>query len=204
MLRAPEYPPTARKAKMAGESTHEVLVDRAGKVRDVRIVGTTFMVFALATDGALRAARYFPATLEGRPVGTRFWVRVPFGVLRDVESSPARNRVTAFVPGDEPSRARWQLGNAVRRVTVVADVASAPPAEVSVVAVDPGGVQRVLVPRGGISAAHFRETVPAGNFFRKAGDYQIRLQHADRLIGEGLFTVAEDEHSAVVNACIAE
>jgi hypothetical protein len=204
MLRAPEYPPTARKAKMAGESTHEVFVDRAGKVRDVRIVGTTFMVFALATDGALRAARYFPAVLEGRPVGTRFWVRVPFGVFRDVESNPARNRVTAFVPGGEPSRARWQLASAVRRVTVVADVASAPPAEVSVVAVDPGGVERVLVPRGGISATHFRETVPAGNFFQKAGDYQIRLQQADRLIGEGLFTVAEDEHSAIVNACIAE
>lgn len=204
MFRAPEYPPTARKARMAGESTHEVFVDRAGKVRDVRIVGTTFMVFALATDGAIRAARYFPATLEGRPVGTRFWLRVPFGVPRDVESSPARNRVTAFVPGVEPSRARWQLGNAVRRVTVVADVASAAPGEVSVVAVAPGGAEHVLVPRGRISAAHFRETVPTGNFFQKAGDYQIRLQQGDRIIGEGLFTVADDEHSSVVNACITE
>jgi hypothetical protein len=189
---------------MAGESTHEVFVDRAGKVRDVQIVGTTFMVFALATDGALRAARYFPATLEGRPVGTRFWVRVPFGVFRDVEANPARNRVTAFVPGGEPSRARWQLANALRRVTVVADVASVPPGEVSVVAVAPGGAGHVLVPRGRISAAHFRETVPTGNVFQKTGDYQIRLQQGDRIIGEGLFTVADDEHSAVVNACIAE
>ena len=204
MFRVPEYPPTAKKARMSGESTHEVFVDRAGKVRDVRIVGTTFMIFALATDGALRAARYFPATLEGRPVGTRFWVRIPFGVPRDVESSPARNRVTAFVPGDEPSRARWQLGNAVGRVTVVADVASAPPGETSVVGLAPGGAEHVLVPRGRISAAHFRETVKTGNFFQKPGDYQIRLQQGDRILGEGLFTVAEDEHGAVVNACITQ
>jgi hypothetical protein len=204
MLRAPEYPPTARKARMSGESTHEVLVDRAGKVRDVHIVGTTFMIFALASDATLRAARYFPATLEGRPVGSRFWVRIPFGVPRDVESSPARNRVTAYVPGDEPSRARWQLGDAVRRVTVVADVASAPPGEVSVVAVAPGGAEHVLVPRGRISAAHLRETVKTDNFFAKPGDYQIRLQQGDRTLGEGLFTVAENEHGAVVNACIVE
>jgi hypothetical protein len=46
--------------------------------------------------------------------------------------------------------------------------------------------------------------VPTGNVFQKAGDYQIRLQQGDRIIGEGLFTVADDEHSAVVNACIAE
>ena len=54
------------------------------------------------------------------------------------------------------------------------------------------------------TAAHFRETVPTGNVFQKTGDYQIRLQQGDRIIGEGLFTVADDEHSAVVNACIAE
>ncbi|HZI67135.1 MAG TPA: energy transducer TonB, partial [Thermoanaerobaculia bacterium] len=51
VLRSPEYPAPARKMGMSGESTHEVTVDRAGKVRDARIVGTTFMVFALAADG---------------------------------------------------------------------------------------------------------------------------------------------------------
>jgi hypothetical protein len=188
---------------MAGESTHEVLVDRTGKVRNVQIVGTTFMVFALATDAALRATSYFPATLDGKPVATRFWVRVPFGVLRDVESSPARNRVTAFVPGGEPSRARWQLADAVHRVTVVADVASAPAGEVSVVAVAPGGAKRVLVPAGK-ALRRTRETVKTGTFFARPGDYQIRLQQGERLIGEGLFTVAASEQSAVVNACTVE
>ncbi len=188
---------------MSGESTHEVLVDRAGKVRDVQIVGTTFMIFAMATDTALRAGSYFPATLEGRPVATRFWVRYPFGLPKNVESSPARNRVTAFVPGEEASRARWQLANAVHRVTVVADVASAPAAEVAVVALAPGGASRVLLPTGSV-APHTRETVKTGSFFEKAGDYQIRLQHGERKIGESLFTVAADEHSAVVNACTVE
>jgi hypothetical protein len=204
MLRAPEYPATTMRARMAGESTHEVLVDRSGKVRDVRIVGTTFMVFALATDAALRSASYFPATLDGKPVATRFWVRVPFGVPKDVESSPARNRVTAFVPGEDPARARWQLADSVHRVTVVADVASAPAAEVSVVAVAPGGAERVLVPAGRSSSRRIRETVKTARFFARAGDYQIRLLQGDRTIGQGLFTVAEEENAAVVNACSVE
>jgi hypothetical protein len=204
MLRAPEYPATAKKARMSGESTHEVVVDQLGKVREVQIVGTTFMVFALASDAALRAASYLPATLEGRPVSTRFWVRIPFGVPKDIESSPARNRVTAFVPGDEPSRARWQLADAVHRVTVVADVASAPAGEVSVVAVAPGGAERVLIPAGRAALPRIRETVKTGDFFARAGAYRIRLQHGPSTIAEGLFTVAEDEHTAIVNACTVE
>ena len=188
---------------MSGESTHEVLVDRSGKVRDVQIVGTTFMIFALASDAALRAANYFPAMLEGRPVSTRFWVRIPFGVPKDIESSPARNRATAFVPGGEPARARWQLSDAVHRVTVVADVASAPAAEVSVVAIAPGGAERVLVPAGKV-LPRIRKTVKTGNFFARAGAYQIRLRQGARTLAEGLFTVAEDEYTAVVNACSVE
>jgi hypothetical protein len=203
MFRAPEYPATAKKARMSGESTHEVVVDRAGKVRGAQIVGTTFMVFALASDAALRAATYFPATLDGRPVSTRFWVRIPFGVPTSIESSPARNRVTAFVPGDEPPRARWQLADAVRRITVVADVASAPAAEVSVVAVAPGGDELVLV-AAGKALPRTRTTVKTESFFARPGEYQIRMRQGARLIGEGLFTIAEDEHSAVVNACTVE
>lgn len=200
----PEYPPTALRARMSGESTHEVVVDRAGKVRQAHIVGTTFMVFALAADGALRKSTYFPATLEERPVASRFWVRYPFGLPKDVESSPARNRVTAFVPGADPARARWQLADSVHRVTVVADVASAPAAEVSVVAVAPGGALRVLVPAGRSGSRRIRETVKTGRFFARAGEYQIRLLQGDRTIGQGLFTVAEEEHTAVVNACSVE
>lgn len=204
MVRAPEYPASALKARMSGESTQEVLVDRFGRVRDVRLVGTTFMVFALASDAALRTARYFPAKLQDRPVGTRFWVRFPFGVPKDIESSPARNRVTAFVPGDEPGRARWQLTGSVHRVTVVAEVASVPPAEVSVVAIAPGGATRVLVPAGKIGSKRIRTTVKTGDFFSRPGEYVLRLRHNDRPIAQGGFTVAEDESSALVNACGAE
>jgi Gram-negative bacterial TonB protein C-terminal len=62
-LRSPQYPPSALKMRMSGESTHELVVDRSGEVRETQIVGTTFMVFALAADGALRKSRYEPATL---------------------------------------------------------------------------------------------------------------------------------------------
>jgi hypothetical protein len=201
---SPEYPAPARKARMSGESTHEVTVDRAGKVRGTRIVGTTFMIFALSADGALRKSTYFPATLEGRPVATRFWVRVPFGVPKDIESSPARNRVTAFVPGGEPGRARWQLKDAVDRVTLVGNIASAPPREVAVIAIAPGGRERVLLPAGKSDSRSVRATVGTGDFFSRAGEYQVQLRQGDKTIAEGGFTVAQDESSAVVNACGAE
>jgi hypothetical protein len=204
LVRSPDYPAPARKAQMSGESTHEILVDRAGKVRDVRIVGTTFMVFALAADGALRKSTYFPATLEGRPVASRFWVRIPFGVPRNIERTPARNRVTAFVPGNEPRRARWQLKDAVDRVTIVGDVASVPPAEVAVVGIAPGGGERVLLPAGSTRTSPLRATVKTGDLFSRAGEYRIQLRQGDRIIAEGGFTVADDETSAVVNACGAE
>jgi hypothetical protein len=186
---------------MSGESTHEVLVDRDGKVRDARIVGTTFMVFALAVDDALRKSLYFPATLDGRPVASRFWVRVPFGVPRGIESSPARNRVTAFVPGDERPGARWQIAGNVRRVTVVAEIASAPPAEVSIVASAPDGAERVLVPRGRATSREIRTSVRTGDFFSRAGEYRVSLRQGESTIGVGGFTVAPDEGSAIVNTC---
>ena len=204
ILRSPEYPVPARKARMSGESTHEVTVDAAGRVRDARIVGTTFMIFAMAADGALRKSTYFPASLDGRPVATRFWVRVPFGVPQDLESSPARNRVRAFVPGDEPAPARRQVKGAVDRVTVVGDIASAPPAEVAVIGVAPGGRERVLLPAGKIVSRSLRGTVKTGDFFSRAGEYVVQLRQGDKTIAEGGFTVAPDERSAVVNACGTE
>jgi hypothetical protein len=187
---------------MTGESTHEIIVGRDGKVRDAHVVGTTFMVFALAADDAIRRSTYFPATLDGKPVASRFWVRVPFGIPKDVEASPARNRVTAFVPGDEPARARWQLEGSVRRVTVIADVASVAAAEASVVAVAPGGGERVLLPAGKASSRQIRTTIRTDDFFSSPGEYRIRMRHGDRTIGEGGFTVAAEEAKAVVNACV--
>lgn len=186
---------------MMGESTHEIVVDSSGRVREANIVGTTFMVFALAADEAIRKWTYFPATLEGRPVASRLWVRIPFGLPGDIESSPARNRVTAFVPGSEPAPARRQLAGSVRRVTVAADVASAPPAEASVVAVAPGGAERVLVAAGAAASRQIRASVRTGDFFSKPGLYRIVLRQGDRTIGQGAFTVAPDEESVVVNTC---
>src|SRR6185295_8019467 len=113
------------------------------------------------------------------------------------ESSPARNRVTAFVPAEESGRARWQLTGSIHRVTVVGDVASAPAAEVSVVAIAPGGAERILVPAGK-ATPHTREAVKTADFFARPGDYRIQLRQGTRPLAEGLFTVAEDEHTAVV------
>jgi hypothetical protein len=204
VLRSPEYPAPALKARMSGESTHEVTVDAVGKMRDARIVGTTFMIFALAADGALRKSTYHPASLDGRPVASRFWVRIPFGLPKDLETSTARNRVRAFVPGDEPARARWQLKGAIDRVTLFGEIASAPPAEVAVVGVAPGGRERILLPAGRTGSRSLLATVKTSDFFSRAGEYQIQLRQGEKTIAAGAFTVAEDERAAVVNACGAE
>jgi TonB-like protein len=199
--RAPEYPATARSAGMSGESTHEILVDRNGRVREVHTVGATFFAFAASVDAALRKSTYYPATLGGKPVASRFWVRVPFGPPKDMSSSPARNRVTAFVPGKEPADARLQLAGKVRRITVVADVTSEPPAEVTVVLIAPGGEELVLVRPGTMASPAFRKTIGTGEFLAKPGDYHLRMRRGIRAFAESMFTIAADADSAIVNAC---
>ena len=186
---------------MAGESTHEVTVDRDGRVRDAQTVGTTFVSFAFAADAALRKSTYYPATLDGKPVASRFWVRVPFGPLKNMESSPARNRVTAFVPGSEPAAARLQLAGAIKRITVAGDVTSEPPAEVSVLLIAPGGEEFALLPAGSIKTSHFRTTLRTGDRLSKAGEYRIRMRRGIRAFAESVFTVAADEAGAIVNTC---
>ena len=192
---------TARTARMSGESTHEVLVDRNGKVRDSQTVAATFVPFAIAADAALRKSTYYPATLGGKPVASRFWVRVPFGQPMEMESSPARNRVTAFVPGGEPADARLQLAGKVRRITVVADVTSEPPSEVTVVLIAPSGEELVLVRPGAMKSPAFRKTIRIGEFLAKPGDYHLRMRRGIRAFAESVFTIAADADSAIVNAC---
>ena len=108
------------------------------------------------------------------------------------------------MPGDEPARARWQLQGAIDRLTLVGDIASAPPAEVAVIGVAPGGKQRVLLPAGKTGTRSLYATVKTGDFFSRAGEYLVQLRQGDKTIAEGSFTVAPDERSAVVNACGTE
>ena len=129
-------------------------------------------------------------------------VAVVDDIARVLAGEEPRNRVTAFVPGVESPPARRQISGAVRRVTVVAEVASAPPGEASVVAIAPDGAERVLVAAGTAASREIRATVRTAHFFSKPGDYRMSLRHRERTLAEGLFTVARDEESAVVNACV--
>jgi hypothetical protein len=86
-------------------------------------------------------------------------------------------------------------------VTLAADIASVPPGEVSVVAIAPGGAERVLLPAGSLKTRRARVRVRTEDFFSKPGEYRVSLRQGDMTIGEGGFSIAEDERSAVVNAC---
>ena len=86
-------------------------------------------------------------------------------------------------------------------MTLAVDVASVPPGEASVVAIAPGGAERVLLPAGSLKTRRARVRVRTADFFSKPGEYRVSLRHGDETIGEGGFTVAEDERSVVVNAC---
>lgn len=71
----PVYPPLARAAGVEGTVSVQVLVDRAGQVRDVRVESSVPMLDSAAVD-AVRQWRFKPARSNTRP--TAVWVAIPF------------------------------------------------------------------------------------------------------------------------------
>jgi protein TonB len=73
----PEYPETARRARVEGRVILEAIISEEGSVESVRILRSQALL-----DGAAIAAvkrwKYRPATLDGQPVRVRFTVVVIF------------------------------------------------------------------------------------------------------------------------------
>ncbi|HYX20994.1 MAG TPA: hypothetical protein VFA98_09140 [Thermoanaerobaculia bacterium] len=196
-------PPTWTAARLGGEVTEEILVDRTGALKETRLVAAAVGPLAPFAQSSLERSRFSPGSIEGNPVAVRGVIAVPIGLVRKLKNEPPFDAVRVFVAGGEPREARWQLAGSVDRVTLVAHVGSAA-AEggASIVAVAPGGGEKVLLT---IPAAtppvEVRETVRTGRFFHAAGDYALQLRAGGKPLATTTFTIATGFETAVVNAC---
>jgi protein TonB len=74
----PEYTEAARKAKVAGIVVVEAIIDRNGRVQDVKVVKDLPMGLSAQAEAAVRRWRFKPGTLNGKPVATIFNLTVNF------------------------------------------------------------------------------------------------------------------------------
>jgi protein TonB len=75
----PEYPELAVRAKVQGVVILEAVVDRDGRVEDVRVLRSIRLLDAAAMD-AVRKWRYSPLLLNGKPERFVLTVTVSFNI----------------------------------------------------------------------------------------------------------------------------
>ncbi len=75
---APIYPVTARRARISGAVVIEAVIDRAGVVRDTRVVKPLPFGLSEAALDAVRQWKFRPGTLDGKPVDVKFNLTINF------------------------------------------------------------------------------------------------------------------------------
>ncbi len=76
----PRFTPTARRAGIQGTVILDAIIDREGRVRDVRVRKGLPLGLDEEALRAVRQWRYEPSTLDGRPVEVALTVTVRFGI----------------------------------------------------------------------------------------------------------------------------
>lgn len=74
-MKEPDYPASAREAKLEGIVFCDVLVDKTGAVREVRVARGVGPLLDDVASAAARTGSFKPALKHGAPVD--YWVRVP-------------------------------------------------------------------------------------------------------------------------------
>src|SRR5690348_13360745 len=74
---APIYPPLARQARIQGTVILDIIVNKAGEIRDVKLVSGHPMLAPAAID-AVKQWRYRPYILNGEPVEVETQITVNF------------------------------------------------------------------------------------------------------------------------------
>jgi hypothetical protein len=204
MLAAPTIalPMSYRTAQVGGLVTEEIVVERDGTVRDLRLVGATLELLAPFAENSLQRARFAPGAIENNPVAIRGLLTTVVGATPPADRPLSYATLRAFVPGGESREARWQLRDSVRRIELAGRAPAALPRGAEIVARAPNGAERRLDSLPASSAAgEFRRTASAGDFFAAAGDYGIEIREAGKTLARAVFTVAPDAAHAVVNSC---
>lgn len=73
----PAYPESARAARIAGTVVLEAVIDKSGRIDDVRVLRSVPLLDQAAVD-AVRQWRYTPSTLRGQPVAVLVTITVNF------------------------------------------------------------------------------------------------------------------------------
>jgi protein TonB len=76
----PIYPPFAIRARMSGSVVLQCIIDKAGRIRDVRVVTSSFSAFEQPAIDAVQQWLFAPGTLNGQAVDTIFELTVRFQV----------------------------------------------------------------------------------------------------------------------------
>jgi protein TonB len=76
----PIYPPLAIRAHISGSVVLECIIDKSGRIRDVRVENSTFGAFEQPAIDAVRQWLFAPGTLNGQAVDTIFQLTVRFEV----------------------------------------------------------------------------------------------------------------------------
>jgi len=76
----PDYPESARRARLQGTVILEAIITTSGEVQQVRVLKSVNPLLDEAAVRAVRVWRYRPATLNGRAVPVSLTVTVRFGI----------------------------------------------------------------------------------------------------------------------------
>jgi TonB family protein len=74
----PDYPEIARRARISGAVVLECVIDRAGNVKDIKVLHGLGMGLTEAAVDAVKQWRYEPSTLNGRPIEVLMNITVTF------------------------------------------------------------------------------------------------------------------------------
>jgi TonB family protein len=119
----PAYPPRAVWKRVSGSAILQGIVDAQGRVVDLEVLQERpdDVGFGKAAMEAVRTWQYRPATVEGKPIGTVFAVKVDFDLgedgkrptpgpiddigqyLQELESSPTREAELILSVGSTPT-----------------------------------------------------------------------------------------------------
>ena len=74
----PVYPEAMRALGKTGEVVLSVLIDKTGKVRDIKVLSADDDAFTQAAIAAVLASSFIPAKIDGNPVAVKLKLPITF------------------------------------------------------------------------------------------------------------------------------
>lgn len=189
-------------ARLGGEVLDEVVIAKDGSLTSLRLVRARVDLLAPFGEVAVKGSTFSGGAIEGNPVAVRGLVANVLGVVTAARIEPEYDLLWAYVPEGASKEARWQLAESVEKLALTAHIGTPLPQGGEIVARSPSGSEKKLFSLpASTSPVELRETVPAGRFFAKSGDYRLELKAGGKTLAYTTLTIAPDFTTAIVNAC---